>query len=70
MAKITIDGKEYNVDTLPSDAVNLINMIKQAEAEIQRLQTHINMFSVARAVYIQNLKELLEKLPQSSTEGE
>ncbi len=67
MAKITIGGKEYSVDTLPPDAVNLINMIKQAESEIQRLQVQINMFSVARNVYIQNLKELLEKLPQ--TEG-
>lgn len=67
MAKITIDGREYNIDTLPPDAVNFINMIKQAESEIQRLQVQINMFSVARNVYIQNLKELLEKLPK--TEG-
>ena len=67
MAKVTIDGKEYNVNTLPPDAVNLINMIRQAESEIQRLQVQINMFSVARNVYIQNLKALLEKLPQ--TEG-
>lgn len=69
MAKLTIDGKEYNVEALPPDAVKLINVIKQADSEIERLQIQISLISVARTVYIQKLKELLEKLPQKSEEG-
>ena len=69
MAKLTIDGKEYNVETLPPDAVSLINIIKQADSEIQRLQIQINLILAAKTAYIQKLKELIEKLPQKSEEG-
>ena len=66
MAKLTIDGKEYNIETLTPDIANLINIIRYADSEIQRLQVQINMLSTARVVYIQKLKGLLEKLPKKS----
>jgi len=64
MAKITIDGKEYDTEKLPKEAVDLINSIVFVDNEVARLQNEIKVLLTARAAYSQQLKNLLEKVEE------
>ena len=57
MAKITIDGTEYDIDML-SDEVkgNLVSM-QFTDAEIQRLQAKLAAMQTARAAYARAVQE-------------
>jgi len=62
MAKITIDGKEYDTEKLPKEAVDLINSIVFVDTEVNRLQNEVKVLLTARAAYSQQLKDMLEKI--------
>lgn len=63
MPSIKIDGKEYDLDTLPKEARSQLNNLQFTEAEIARLKAQIAVFSTARLAYSQALKNALENIP-------
>ena len=62
MAKITIDGKEYDTEKLPKEAIDLINSIAFVDGETQKLQNQIKVLQAARNFYSAQLKEILQKV--------
>ncbi len=62
MAKITIDGKEYELENLPKEAIDLINSISFVDSEIQKLNNQIKIHQIARTFYTNRLKEILDNL--------
>ena len=61
MPKITLDGKEYDTEKLPKEAVDLINSIQFVDSEIAKLQNQIKIHLSARSFYILQLKQVLSK---------
>ena len=61
MAKVTIDGKEYDTDNLPKEAVDLINSLLFVENELRRLQNQISIYNAAKVFYIEKLREFFKK---------
>jgi len=59
MAKITIDGKDYEFDELPDGAKGQILSLQFVEAELQRLEAQIAVFKTAQLAYMNELKSLL-----------
>jgi len=62
MAKVTIDGKEYDTDKLPKEAVDLINSIVFVDTELQKLENQKKVLMAARIFYAEKLKEVLSKV--------
>lgn len=56
---IKIDNKEYNVDALSDEAKQTLNNIQVCDKEIQRLRSQIAITEVARATFINTLKNKL-----------
>ena len=61
MPKITLDGKEYDTEKLPKEAVDLINSIQFVDSEIAKLQNQIKIHLSARNFYLLRLKQVLSK---------
>ena len=61
MAIITIDGREYDLDTLSEQAKQQLMSLQFVDAELQRLNAQAAVFQTARAAYINALKDLLPK---------
>lgn len=59
MANITIDGKEYDVDTLSDAAKTEIVSLNSVDQKIASLQADVAIFKTARNAYIQALASLL-----------
>jgi hypothetical protein len=59
MAKITIDGKEYDFDDLSDAVKGQILSLQFVEAELQRLDAQIAVFKTAQMAYTNELKVLL-----------
>jgi len=68
MAKITIDGKEYELKNLPKEAIDLINSINFVDMEIEKLSNQVKIYQVARTLYVNKLKEILENISESSND--
>ena len=63
MAKITIDGKDYDTDMLSDEVkANLVSM-QFTDAEIQRLQAKLAAMQTARAAYARVVQEGLNGNP-------
>lgn len=62
MSKIMINNKEYDLENLPKEAIDLINSIAFVDAEIQKIQNQIKVYQAARTLYSQQLNEILNKL--------
>ena len=62
MAKINIDGKEYETEKLPKEVLDLINSIAFVDGETQKLQNQIKVLQAARTFYSSQLKEILDKI--------
>ncbi|MFZ5487873.1 MAG: DUF6447 family protein [Pseudomonadota bacterium] len=58
---ITIDGKEYGLDSLSANARSQIVNLRVTDQEIARLQTQLAIAQTARAAYAQALKAELDK---------
>ncbi len=56
---ITIDGKEYDAEKLPSEAIAHIAGLQFCEHELQRLQMNIATVQTSHAAYANALKEIL-----------
>ena len=61
MAKVKIDGKDYDTDTLSEEAKKALGALQFSEMEIQRLQATLTAMQTARMVYANALKQALEK---------
>ena len=61
MAKVTIDGKEYETDQLSNEAKNSLVGFQFTEMEIQRLQAMLATMQTARMAYAATLKQALDK---------
>ncbi len=60
MPKVTINGKEYDTEKLPKEAVDLINSIFFVENELRKLK----IYNAAKTLYSQRLQSVISKLPQ------
>tara|TARA_R110002012_G_scaffold296098_1_gene493209 strand:- start:465 stop:656 length:192 start_codon:yes stop_codon:yes gene_type:complete len=61
MAKITIDGKEYESDKLADEARNNLLNIQFCEQRLSELKREMAMTQTARNAYAQALKGQLPK---------
>lgn len=60
---VTIDNKEYPVDSLSEQARAQIVNLQAVEAEIAQLQRQLAFAQTARSAYASVLKEEIAKLP-------
>lgn len=61
MAKITIDGKDYETNELPEDARNNLLNIQYCEQKMAELKREMAMAQTARNAYALALKGALPK---------
>ena len=61
MNQITIDGVQYDLDTLNEIAKQQLVNLQVTDGEIARLQTQLAIAQTARAAYAQALKAELDK---------
>ena len=59
MATITIDGKEYNTDTLSDAAKGHVLSLQFVQAELQRLKAQTAVYRTAEAGYAKALQQEL-----------
>jgi hypothetical protein len=62
MAKITIDDKEYDTDTLSDSLKAQITSMRLADAEIQRLNIQLAIAQTARNAYALAVKSELDAM--------
>lgn len=62
VATVTIDGKEYEFESLSDDAKQQINNIRVADQKLLQLQQETALIQTARAAYS---SALAKSLPQS-----
>ena len=60
MATITIDGKEYDTDTLSDETKVQLGSLQYVDSELARLQAQAAALQTARIAYGRALKETLE----------
>lgn len=65
MATITIDGKDYDTDTLPNEVKAQLVSLQFCDMELQRLQAEAAAYQTARMQYANALKVELEKSSQA-----
>ncbi len=61
MPNINIDGKDYDLDSLSSEAKAQLASIQFVDGELARLQAQAAALQTARIAYSNALKELLSK---------
>lgn len=59
MAAITIDGKEYDTETLSDEAKNQLQSINFVDQELARLNAQAAVLQTARSVYAKALNDAL-----------
>ena len=60
MTKITIDNKEYELESLSENARGQILSLQFVEAELQKLQAQAAVLQTAKVAYLKVLKEALD----------
>ena len=60
MANIKIDGKEYDIDTLPQEVKEQLAALQQCNKKIDSWNMDIAIAQTARGAYAAELKSLLE----------
>ena len=60
MAKITIDGQEYDSDSLSDDAKQQLGSLQFVQSEINRLQALLAVSKTAELAYSNALKKAIE----------
>jgi hypothetical protein len=61
MATITIDGKEYDVETLSDETKAQLGSLQYVDSELARLQAQAAALQTARMAYGRALKQILEE---------
>ena len=66
MATITIDGVEYDTDTLSDQAKATIGSLQFVDAQMQQLRNELAIADTARIAYARALKGELEKVQRDA----
>lgn len=61
MTTITIDGREYDLESLSDESKKMLASLKFVDSELPRLKEQTAALQTARLVYIRALKQTLEK---------
>ena len=61
MAKVTLDGQEYDTDSFSKEALDLVQSLKFVRVEIERLNAQLAICKTAEAAYARSLKSSIEK---------
>ena len=61
MAKIIIDGKDFDTDTLSDEVKGNLGAMQFTDAEIQRLQAKLAAMQTARMAYARAIQVALNK---------
>lgn len=61
MAKVTIEGKDYELDELSEQAKGTIVSLQFVQAEIKRLEAQLAVYKTAEMAYIRGLKKEMEE---------
>jgi len=59
-ATLTVDGKNYDPETISDNAKNLIRNVQFADQELNRLRMQVAAIQTARQAYVTSLKTELE----------
>ena len=59
MAKVSIDGVEYDSDTMSQESRQQLEMLMMTEQKIRQLQAEVAMMQTARQAYASALKASL-----------
>ena len=60
MAKITIDGKDYDTDSFSEEAKSQLASLQFCQSEINRLQGLLSIAKTAQSAYSVALKQAVE----------
>ena len=60
MTKITIDSKEYELESLSKKAQDNIATLQYVQSELNRLQAQIAVFKTAESAYINVINQEIE----------
>ena len=60
MATLTVEGKEYDIETLSDQAKALTNSITVVDNKVAQLQSELAIMQTARNAYVQQLVASLE----------
>jgi hypothetical protein len=60
MAKVTIDGKEYDTENLSDEAKKQLASLQFSVSEVNRLQALLAVTKTAQSAYTKALKDALE----------
>ena len=67
MSTITIDNKEYDLDSLSDDAKAQLQMLQLSDQEIARLNAQLAIVQTARVAYTNALLASLPATPLNDT---
>lgn len=70
MASIKIDGKDYDIDTLPDAAKQQIQSMQFVDAELARLNAQAAVLQTARIAYSKALQEALAQQVNVEVNGD
>jgi len=59
MAKITIDGTEYDTDDMAEDAKKQVQNVIYCDRKVEELKNEAAVIQTARAAYARSLSDLL-----------
>ena len=62
MAKLNIDGREYDTEKLSEDAKAQLTNVQVVDRKVSQLQQELAIMKTARNAYIRSLQEELAKL--------
>ena len=65
MAKVTIDGVDYDSETMTQDSRQKLEMLMMTEQKIRQLQAEVAMMQTARQAYAGALKASLVPPPEA-----
>jgi cell division protein ZapA (FtsZ GTPase activity inhibitor) len=61
MAKVTIDGKEYETDNMSEDARRQLGNVATCDRKLEELRNETAMIQTARNAYARSLTDMLSK---------
>mgnify|MGYP001430521100 CR=1 FL=1 len=61
MANLTIDGKDYDIDSLNETSKQALASLQYTQSELKRAQAHIAVLKIAEAAYVNLLKKDIEE---------
>ena len=65
MAKVTIDGVDYDTDTMSQESRQQLEMLTMTEQKIRQLKAEVVMMQTARQAYANALKASLVATPEA-----